>query len=167
MVGEGANLCLPAKDEYMTFLEAYLRAAEDNPVMGIKDNLFNILHNKTGKEYFGGCTGFGCGAAFNFISMLPEGEAHACRKFPSRIGNVLKDGIAGAYDSEAAKRYRAGCAACKSCEIRPVCGGCLAVSYSHGQNIFEDRDPFCFIEQADRSMPVSPASCAGCCNNAA
>ena len=149
MVGEGANLALPSRDEYRTFLEAYLRAAEDNPVMGIKDNLFNILNYKNGDEYFGGCTGFGCGAAFNFISVLPEGEAHACRKFPSLIGNVLRDGIAGAYDSEAAKRYRAGCASCKSCAIRPVCGGCLAVSYSHGQNIFEDRDPFCFIGQAD------------------
>ncbi len=149
MVGEGANLKLPSKDEYMTFLSAYRKAAEDNPIMGIKDNLFNILYHRDGKEYCGGCTGFGCGAAFNFISVLPEGEAHACRKFPSLIGNVLQDGIAGAYDSEAAKRYRAGCASCESCAIRPVCGGCLALSYSHGQDIFEDRDPFCFIGQAN------------------
>jgi hypothetical protein len=26
-----------------------------------------------------------------------------------------------------------------------VCGGCLAVAYSHGQNIFEDKDPYCFM----------------------
>jgi selenobiotic family peptide radical SAM maturase len=147
MVGEAAGLGLPSKEEFMTFLEAYLKAAEDNPVMGIKDNLINIMNYKHGKEYFGGCTGFGCGAAFNFISLLPEGEAHACRKFPSPIGNILKDGIAGVYDSEAAKKYRAGCDSCKSCAVRPVCGGCLAVSYSHGLNIFEDRDPFCFIER--------------------
>ena len=33
-------------------------------------------------EPFGGCTGFGCGAAFNFMAVLPDGEVHACRKVP-------------------------------------------------------------------------------------
>ena len=144
MVGEGANLLLPAREKYRAFLDEYLAA--DNPVLGIKDNLINIIRQERGKQLFGGCTGFGCGAAFNFISLLSDGEAHACRKFPSPIGNVLEKGIAGVYDSEEARQYREGCRACKGCEIRPVCGGCLASAYSHGLNIFEERDPFCFMK---------------------
>src|SRR3989304_5047913 len=134
MVGEGANLQLPDQREYIAFLESYIRAAENNPIMGMKDNLINILHYKKGLKPFGGCTGYGCGAAFNFLSLLSDGEVHACRKFPSLIGNVFQDDLTEIYDSERAERYRSGCNACKACDIRPVCGGCLAIAYSHSLN---------------------------------
>ena len=145
MVGEGANLHLPTRDEYVPFLEAYMAASETNPIMDLKDNLFNILRHRMGIEPFGGCTGYGCGAAFNFIAILSDGEAHACRKFPSPIGNVFEQSIADLYNSEIAERYRSGCHACRSCAIRPVCGGCLAIAHSHGLKIFEERDPYCFL----------------------
>jgi selenobiotic family peptide radical SAM maturase len=145
MVGEGASLQLPTPDEYHTFLEAYMNAAQSNPIMGLKDNLMNIVRYQKGIEPFGGCAGYGCSAAFNFITVLSDGEAHACRKFPSPIGNVFEQSIAEIYDSEMAGRYRSGCQACTSCRIRPVCGGCLAVSHSFGLNIFEERDPYCFM----------------------
>ncbi len=145
MVGEGSNLRLPSKQRYRLFLEEYLTAASENPVLGIKDNLINILHKQQGREFFGGCTGFGCGAAFNFMSVLPDGEAHACRKFPSPIGNILRQGIAEVYDSISAEQYRAGSSACSACSIRPVCGGCLAVVHGHGMDVFRERDPYCFL----------------------
>jgi selenobiotic family peptide radical SAM maturase len=145
LVGEGATLQLPEDKQFASFLEAYSEAAKTNPVIGFKDNLLNIARFQKGLELFGGCCGFGCGAAFNFISVLPDGEAHACRKFPSPIGNVLKDGIEGVYHSDMAKRYRRGSRACDPCPIRPVCGGCLAVTYSLGRDVFEDRDPLCFM----------------------
>jgi selenobiotic family peptide radical SAM maturase len=145
MVGEGANLALPARDEYVAFLEAYAEASKSNPIMGLKDNLFNILRHQMGIEPFGGCTGYGCGAAFNFIAILSDGEAHACRKFPSPIGNVFEQKIVDLYESEMAEQYRSGCHACRSCAIRPVCGGCLAIAHSHGLNVFEERDPYCFL----------------------
>ena len=107
MVGEGANLRLPSRERYARFLAEYLEAAERDPALGIKDNLINILRRERGAPPFGGCTGFGCGAAFNFIALLPDGEAHACRKFPSPIGNAVRDGIAAVYDSAAARAYRA------------------------------------------------------------
>jgi selenobiotic family peptide radical SAM maturase len=144
-VGEGASLELPVKKDYVTFLENYLAASKINPVLGLKDNLFNILMHHKGVEPFGGCTGFGCGAAFNFLSLLPDGEVHACRKFPSAIGSVLSQSIEEIYDSDMARQYRSGCAECGSCSLRPVCGGCLACAYSHGLNIFEQKDPFCFL----------------------
>jgi len=43
-----------------------------------------------------------------------------------------------------AKRYRGGSSACRDCEIRPVCGSCLAVMYGFGQDIFNELDPYCF-----------------------
>ena len=144
MVGEGANLRLPARERYARFLEEYLEAAEHDPALGIKDNLINILRHERGAPLFGGCTGFGCGAAFNFIALLPDGEAHACRKFPSPIGNAVRDGLAAVYDSARARAYRGGCSACRDCAIRPVCGGCLAVAHGFGLDPLRERDPLCF-----------------------
>ncbi|MBA3017017.1 MAG: selenobiotic family peptide radical SAM maturase [Proteobacteria bacterium] len=150
MVGEGANLQLPSRDEYISFIEEYVKAAENNPIMDLKDNLIGImLHNK-GDRQFGGCAGFGCGAAFNFIAVLPDGQAHACRKFPSLIGNVFKQSIEEIYESDIAQRYRMGCKACQPCILRPVCGGCLAIAHSHGLDIFEDKDPYCFMNTSKR-----------------
>jgi selenobiotic family peptide radical SAM maturase len=145
-VGEGASLQLPPPDHYARFLEHYLEAAADNPVISLKDNLINILLQQRGLALFGGCTGFGCGAAFNFITLLADGEVHACRKFPSLIGNIREQGLAEIYDSEIARRYRTRSSACRACSLRPVCGGCMAVTYSHGLDVFHDRDPYCFID---------------------
>jgi len=145
MVGEGANLRLPSRERYASFLAEYFDAATRDPALGIKDNLINILRRDRGAPPFGGCTGFGCGAAFNFIALLPDGEAHACRKFPSPIGNVVRDGIAAVYDSAAAQGFRSGCFACRDCAIRPVCGGCLAVAHGFGLDPLRERDPLCFL----------------------
>jgi len=144
MVGEGANLRLPSRERYVRFLGEYLEAAQRDPALGIKDNLINILRKERGEPPFGGCTGFGCGAAFNFVALLPDGEAHACRKFPSPIGNVVRDGLAAVYDSASARAFRGGCAGCSDCAIRPVCGGCLAVAHGFGLEPLRERDPLCF-----------------------
>jgi len=31
--------------------------------------------------------------------------------------------------------------------LRNVCGGCLAVTFGQGGDVFADRDPHCFYEQ--------------------
>ena len=153
MVGEGANLMLPEKDEYLAFIDLYEKASQKNPLLGLKDNMFSILSYKKGLQPFGGCTTFGCGAAFNFIAVLSDGEVHACRKFPSPLGNIFKQSIADIYDSPQAEQYRAGCAECHACKLHPVCGGCLAVAYSLGRNIFKEKDPFCFISDENLYKP--------------
>jgi selenobiotic family peptide radical SAM maturase len=147
LFGEGAGLSLPDGESYMKFLDEYLSAAEENPHMGLKDNLFNIFLHNRGEQLSSGCAGFGCGAAFNFVSLLPDGEVHACRKLPSLIGNINKTGLAEIYDSDLAGRYRSGTSACKTCSLRPVCGGCPAVTSSFGLDIFNDRDPNCFLHR--------------------
>jgi selenobiotic family peptide radical SAM maturase len=145
MVGEGSLLESVPVAEYRGFLESYLAAARENPTLGLKDNLFNLLREEKGKPLLGGCAGFGCGAAFNFVSLLPDGEVHACRKFPSLIGNIFSQSLAEIYDAPAARRYRAGSLACRECRLRPACGGCLAVSHGFGLDVFSERDPYCFL----------------------
>jgi selenobiotic family peptide radical SAM maturase len=146
MVGEGAALRSVEPADFRKFLPRYLDAARENPALRLKENLFNIIRHRKGRELLRGCAGYGCGAAFNFITLLPDGEVHACRKFPSPVGNILTQNLDEIYDSAAAKRYRQGSAACLDCPIRPACGGCQAVVYGMGLDPAEDRDPYCFID---------------------
>ncbi len=147
-VGEGANLRMPGKKAFEDFLKAYVRAAAGNPIMGLKDNLFNLIRWAEGTPPFGGCTGYGCGAAFNFMALLPDGEVHACRKFPSPLGNIQDTSLYDIYHTDLAARYRAGSQACRNCRLNPVCRGCLAITHSAGLEVFADKDPFCFAPSA-------------------
>ena len=144
MVGEGADLISVDPSVYAQFLENYLEASGAHPHMTLKDNLFNLVLNDRGLPLAGGCTDAGCGSAFNFVALLPDGEVHACRKFPSPIGNIRQQRLSEIYQSSAAKLYRAGASGCHDCGIRPVCGSCLAVAHGLGKDIFIDRDPYCF-----------------------
>ena len=145
-VGEGAKLRGPTREGYRRFLEDYCQAAGQNPCMGFKDNLFSLLAVEGGGHPLGGCTGHGCGAAFNFVAVLADGEVHACRKFPSPLGNVFSQRLATVYDSARAAAYRQGSAACQGCALRPLCGGCLAVSHGLGLPPLKVRDPYCWRE---------------------
>jgi selenobiotic family peptide radical SAM maturase len=146
-VGGGADLEAPTREEYVAFLKEYLAARRTNPVLGVKDNLLNIIRHHFRQPLYGGCTGFGCGAAFNFVALLPDGEVHACRKFPSPIGHILENSLGNIYESAAAKRYRGGPEACRSCQLRKACGGCLAVAHGQGLDPLRDRDPHCFMAE--------------------
>ena len=145
MVGEGAVLESPRAGDYPAFVKDYLRASQANPVIALKDNLLNIERDDRTTGWFGGCTGFGCGAAFNFFSLLPNGEVHACRKFPSPIGTIHLNSLTEIYYSDRAAAYRKGSAACEDCRLRPVCGGCLAVTYGCGLDPLLEKDPACFM----------------------
>lgn len=144
-VGQGSALAIPDKETYGRFLIDWMAEAKDNPTLGFKDNLFNILKHELGQPLGGGCTGFGCGAAFNFVALLPHGEVYACRKFPSPIGNIREQRLSAIYDSDLAARYRRGCTDCDGCAIRRRCGGCLAVAHGAGLDELEQRDPHCFM----------------------
>ncbi|MFZ5571624.1 MAG: thio(seleno)oxazole modification radical SAM maturase SbtM [Thermodesulfobacteriota bacterium] len=144
-IGEGKHLLMPEKEKFVSFLYEYETAAAHNPILGFKDNLFNIIRKEKNNAFFGGCTGYGCGAAFNFVSLLPDGEVHACRKFPSPIGDIRHKSLFDIYHSELAQKYRNGSEACRNCHLNPVCRGCLAIIHSHGLDVFKDKDPFCFV----------------------
>lgn len=153
LFGEGAALQLPTPDEYRTFLETYAAALESHPLLTLKDSLLNTIFERDDSGLFGGCAGYGCGAAFNFVSVLSDGEVHACRKFPSPIGNILTGSLEDVYASSAAQRYRSGSSACAGCPLNAVCRGCPAVTASLGLDPFIDRDPFCF-----KSRTAAPLS---------
>jgi selenobiotic family peptide radical SAM maturase len=144
MTGEGARLSLPSKEKSTAFFNEYLAAAKTNPVLGLKESLMNTYLYEKGMELFGGCAGYGCGAAFNFVALLPDGEVHACRKFPSLIGNVRRQSIEEIYSSKAAGRYRERPPGCRDCPLCLVCGGCLAVIHGLGHDDL-GRDPYCFM----------------------
>jgi selenobiotic family peptide radical SAM maturase len=147
LVGEGAELASLEVDRFPRFLEEFLAAAADNNCLSLKDNFFNLLLAEGKRPLTGGCTGFGCGAAFNFVSVLADGEVHACRKFPSPIGNIYTQSLHDIYDGEPARTYRDGSSACLDCHLRPVCRGCPAVTHGFGLNVFTERDPYCFRER--------------------
>jgi len=147
-VGQGADLLMPAPEDYRSFLKEYIQETANNPVLGLKDNLINIIRDENEDKPFGGCTGFGCGAGFNFATLLCDGEVHACRKFPSYMGNIFNEGLLNSYDSKAGIRYRDGSAACRQCKLLPACGGCQAVIFSLGLDPSLDRDPYCFYSLA-------------------
>jgi selenobiotic family peptide radical SAM maturase len=145
MVGQGADLQGVDRADYAAFVRKYLEACRENPIMAMKDNLINIERHRQGLDLFGGCTGFGCGAAFNFVSVLPTGEVHACRKYPSPVGNIYTSNLNDIYYGEKARAYRRGSSACDGCGLRTVCGGCPAVTYGHGLDPFSAKDPSCFF----------------------
>lgn len=143
LFGEGAKLAVPSHEEYQTFLNNYVAALADTPSLALKDSLLNCVFEQQGRPLFGGCAGFGCGAAFNFISILSDGEVHACRKLPSPLGNIMEQPLEAIYSSELAGRYRSGTTACSGCDLRSVCGGCMAVTASFGLDPFSCKDPYC------------------------
>ena len=145
LMGEGANLIMADPSKYSRFLEQYMNAAQSHKTFDLKDNLFNILLHKNQSTLFGGCTGYGCGAAFNFVSILATGEVHACRKFPSPIGDICKQSLTEIYHSKIADRYRKGAEECSSCQLNLVCRGCMASAHSYGLDVFKKKDPYCFI----------------------
>lgn len=145
-VGNGAGLDLPDREKFTEFLEKYLEASKANPILGLKENLLNVLRAKAGESPLPGCTGYGCGAAFNFVALLPDGEVHACRKFPSLLGNLHETSLISIYDSPKARTYRARPEGCRECRLQKQCGGCQAVAFGQGRNPLKDRDSFCFID---------------------
>lgn len=155
-VGEGAQLTLPDPHTYERFLREYEALARELPMLGRKEGLLNLLRVEDGLEAAGGCTGVGCGAAFNFVALLPDGELHACRKFPSPIGHVRTHTLEQAWASKEAQRYRRGNSACAGCAVKNQCGGCMAVVHGAGLDPFSDADPHCFAP-GTKAFALGPA----------
>lgn len=155
-VGRGAALEGMSAEALAAFMPRYLAARRGNPVLAVKDNLLNVSRHHAGRPLFPGCTGHGCGAAFDFVALLPNGDVHACRKFPSLIGNVRRETVEQIYRSEAASRYRRGPSDCRGCPIAPSCRGCMAVTHGRGLDPLVSRDPGCFIHTGPTSASDGP-----------
>jgi selenobiotic family peptide radical SAM maturase len=143
-VGNGAALRPPSAETFRQLLREYVQDEPRQPHWAFKENLINLCLAESGREPFHGCTGYGCGAGFNFLIVLPDGEVHACRKFPSMLGNITEKSMEEIYFSSAARRYRRGIEACDHCEHLAVCGGCQATIGSSPKKPVQSTDPFCW-----------------------
>lgn len=144
--GEGAALRSVSRERYATFSRRWALAAAADSALGMKDGLLNVARWHAGRPLLGGCTGAGCGAAFDFVALLPDGEVHACRKVASPLGHLGRETLDAVWGGSAARRWRAGSAGCRGCPIRARCGGCPAVTAGEGGDPLRDRDPHCFMD---------------------
>ena len=143
-VGEGAALRQISPGGYKAFLEQYLAFAENSQTASYKENLINLIRWERGEETTTGCTGSGCGIAFDGIVLLPDGEVHGCRKLPSRMGNLWEETLEDIYFSPASTELRRGLKACDGCPIRAICGGCIAASAIPSTGFADSIDPCCW-----------------------
>jgi selenobiotic family peptide radical SAM maturase len=141
--GEGCALEPVPPKKYQRFLLEYLEYQKTCPKLSLKENLFSPILAMRGEKLSGGCTGYGCGAAFNFFALLPDGQVHACRKFPSPLGSILTSDFERLYFSKEAKKYRLAPEACRACKLAPNCRGCLAVVAGEGRDWRKEKDRYC------------------------
>jgi MoaA/NifB/PqqE/SkfB family radical SAM enzyme len=75
--GERAALDPPDPARYRAFLQRYVEMASRSPNSTFREDLINLTLAESGQDLFEGCTGVGCGAAFNILAVLPDGGAWA------------------------------------------------------------------------------------------
>jgi radical SAM/SPASM domain protein of ACGX system len=88
----------------------------------------------------------GCHCGFGHLSILPNGDVYACRRFDSLVGNALENSIDNIFLSDKMEEYRnVDEMECGSCELKLYCRGCPAVS--HGEyGDWKRKDPQCWKE---------------------
>ena len=156
---EKAAELYPSPQEYRAFLLRYYEKSELYRKQGAKtrflekEHLFTLLHWERGDfrippeaaecpdRVFDGCH-MGQG-----VCILPNGDAHACRRTDSLVGNVLTDKLADIFASDDLARYAAvgKIEKCKDCELLNWCRGCRAVGINATGNL-QAADPMCWKE---------------------
>lgn len=142
--GEGAALELPSQQRFHAFLKRFNAYSEKSRIVSYKENLLSLVRYQGGQTLACGCTGYGCAIAFDGVALLPDGEVHGCRKFPSLIGNLWNQSLEDIYFSKMAVSYRRGMHACDGCPIHHVCGGCAASAQIPSSGFSDAMDPFCW-----------------------
>lgn len=90
----------------------------------------------------------GCNCAISHLTILPNGDVYACRRFESKVGNALDDSLKDIFLGEKMHCYRdyEKFVACSSCKYLYYCRGCPAVAYCASGN-FYGKDPQCWVKQ--------------------
>lgn len=120
-----------------------------NTYFNLKDHLWKLYlyeegvfelptHAKEGMIYEG------CHCANNHISILPNGDAYACRRFKSKVGNVFEEKLKNIFlKNEEKYRDFNKFVKCGKCELLGFCRGCPAVSYGDTGDFYGE-DPQCW-----------------------
>ena len=88
----------------------------------------------------------GCNCGNCHMTILPDGDLFACRRFESKVGNILADRLVDVWTGPM-EQYRNydQFQKCSQCELLPYCRGCPAVAYGATSN-FYGADPQCWKE---------------------
>ena len=86
----------------------------------------------------------GCNCGNCHMTILPNGDLYACRRFESKVGNILTDRLADVWTGpmEQYRNYNE-LQKCSKCELLPYCRGCPAVAYG-ATDSFYGSDPQCW-----------------------
>jgi radical SAM/SPASM domain protein of ACGX system len=106
-----------------------------------EEGIFKIPQDAKEGMIYGGCN---CGNCH--LTILPNGDLYACRRFESKVGNVFTDRIADVWlgGMEAYRDYTKF-EKCAKCELLAWCRGCPAVTYG-STGSFYGTDPQCWKE---------------------
>lgn len=143
--------------EYRSFLDKLWKQYEKYRKMGVntyfnlkdhlwtlylyEEGLFKIPENHDSDMIYDGCHCANC-----HMTILPNGDVYACRRFESKVGNAFKERLEDIFvDKEEIYRDFDRFEKCSKCELRGYCRGCPAVAYgTYGD--FYAKDPQCWKE---------------------
>lgn len=150
--GDGEYTFTPK--EYKNFLatmwEAYKKLVkETSTIFVLRDSLWKLFLYENGlfKAAKGDLVSGGCNIGISKLTMLPDGNVYACRRFESFVGNILKEDFEDIFFGKKMDVYRDIDAfeGCKDCELLNYCRGCHAVSAATFGNFFK-KDPQCWMK---------------------
>lgn len=126
-------------------------AAGCKTVFNLKDHLWILYQYEEGhftlpSDAEPGLIYSGCNCGNCHMTILPNGDLYACRRFDSKVGNVFEDNIVDVW-LKPMERYRnfQDFSKCSKCELLPYCRGCPAVAYG-ATGSFYGADPQCWKE---------------------
>jgi radical SAM/SPASM domain protein of ACGX system len=139
--------------EYKDFLsqiwDVYVGLADRKTVFPMKDHLWVLWLYEKGlfQPHKGNIAFQGCHCGVNHLTVLPNGNVFACRRFDSCVGNIFSQPLGQIFLGEKLDRYREidKMEGCKTCNLLNYCRGCHAVSYGVYGDFFA-RDPQCWKE---------------------
>ena len=87
----------------------------------------------------------GCNCGHGHFTILPNGDAMACRRFESKVGNLFETPLYDLWTSPQMDYYRQyeKFEKCGRCELLRFCRGCPAVAYGYTHNFYAP-DPQCW-----------------------
>lgn len=107
-----------------------------------EEGIFKIPEDAKEGLVYGGCN---CGNCH--LTILPNGDIYACRRFESKVGNVFENRIADVWVCGRMEAYRdySKFKKCAKCGLLRFCRGCPAVACGVTGDFYE-ADPQCWKE---------------------
>jgi len=151
---EKSTLIAPQK--YKEFLqvcwEKFEEYKDSGTTFNLKDHLWTLFLYEKGvftitEGLDDGTIYDGCNCGNCHVTILPNGDVYACRRFESRVGNVYTDRLYDIFLGEQMGQYRqyGNFEKCSKCELLRFCRGCPAVTYGYSHD-FYGADPQCWKE---------------------